>query len=173
MKDQLAANRQVRTSARSAKRRDETHPPRPEFKPKDSSDYLANVKGSMQRRTRKHESFLEAFAADLTAAGHLPADNMHPRDMTIAAGGEDWLVEAKTVSVNAEEAVRAAIGQLISYRHFYYRAANRKDPLLLALFDAPIGAALEELLSSLGIEVLCWEQGAWRGSGAAERLVLV
>lgn len=171
VKDGLAANRQVRTSARSAKRRDETHPPRPEFKPKDSSDYLANVKTSTQSRTRKHESLLEAFAAALTAAGHVPANNVHPRDLTIAADGRDWLVEAKTVSVNAEDAVRAAIGQLFSYRHFYYTASDRSDLLLLALFDAPIGVAFEGLLASLGIETLSRNQGVWRGSAAAEQLL--
>ncbi len=170
-KDQLVANRRVRTSARSAKRRDEKHPPKPEFKPKNSSEYLANVKASTQRRTRRHESLLEAFAADLTAVGHVPANNVHPRDMTIEARGSEWLVEAKTVSVNAEEAVRAAIGQLFSYRHFYYRATDQSDPRLLALFDSPIGTAFEELLASLGIEVLCRNQGAWQGSAAAEQLL--
>lgn len=171
VKDQLAANRQLKTSARSARRRVENHPLKPEFKPKNSSEYIANVKASTQRRTRKHESLLDAFADDLNAAGHVPANNVHPRDLTIEANGDHWLVEAKTVAVNAEEAVRAAIGQLFSYRHFYYRSTKRDDPRLLALFDSPIGTAFEELLASLDIEVLCRTQGTWQGSEAAEQMV--
>jgi hypothetical protein len=172
VKDELAANRQVGTSARSAKKRKDLHHSTPQFKPKNSADYLANVTASTQRRTRKHEALLEEFASALKRAGHIAANNVHPRDLVIHAGCEEWLVEAKTVRPNAEEAVRAAIGQLFSYRHFYYRELGHKDPQLLALFDTPIGLAFQELLETLGIAALCRDGAGWQGSSGALALLV-
>lgn len=163
LKDLLAANRRIETSARSEKRR--TSPPQqPIFKPKDSSDYLASVGVVTQTRTRRHEALIEAFGNEVIATGRIVATNVHPRDLTIDDAAGHWLVEAKMVGVNAEFAVREAIGQLYSYRHFYYREAGLPDPRLLALFGAPIGGALEQLLASLAIEFVCRSGSAWVGS---------
>lgn len=170
LKDQLAANRRVRTSARSEKKR-ATPAPIPVFKPKDSSDYVAKVAAATQKRTRTHEALIEAFGAAVLAADRVPATNVHPRDLTVEDGGVHWLVEAKTVGTNSEIAVREAIGQLVSYRHFYYREAGEKDPRLLALFSAPIGPAFEELLASLDVEVVYRDGAKWGGSTAGLSLI--
>lgn len=86
-------------------------------------------------------------------------------------GDVEWLVEARIVGVNAEHEVRAAIGQLFAYRHFCYRETEEPDPQLLALFDAPVGRAFEELRSSLGIFSLCRSGREWLGSPEAVALV--
>jgi hypothetical protein len=74
------------------------------------------------------------------------------------------------VGVNAEPDVRAAIGQLLAYRHFYYREIEEPDPQLLALFDGLIDSAFESLLSSLGISCLYRNGGGWSGSPGAVAL---
>jgi MrcB-like, N-terminal domain len=170
-KDQLAANRRVRTSSRSTKRQGVTRPPTPVFKPKDSSDYLARVDAATQRRGRRHEALVQAFGETVLETGRAAATNVHPRDLIVQDGELEWLVEAKIVGVNAELGVRAAIGQLFAYRHFYYRETNVSDPQLLALFDAPVGEAFEGLLSSLGIFCLYRSGREWRGSPEAVALV--
>jgi hypothetical protein len=170
-KDQLAANRRVRTSSRSAKKQGATSPPTPEFKPKNSSDYLARVAAATQRRGRRHEALVQAFGERVIDTGRAAATNVHPRDLIVREGDVEWLVEAKIVGVNAEHEVRAAIGQLFAYRHFYYRETGEPDPRLLALFDAPIGSAFEGLLSSLGIFSMCRSGREWLGSPEAVALV--
>lgn len=127
IKVSLAADQQVRTSARSDRNRKKP-PQTPQFKPKDSADYLANVAAATQRRERKHEALVAEFGKAVIATGRSVATNVHPRDMTIDDEKIHWLVEAKTVGVNAEPAVRAAIGQLFAYRHFFYREKHKPDP---------------------------------------------
>ena len=169
VKDQLAANRRVRTSSRSEKKR-ATPTPIPIFQPKDASDYVASVGAATQKRTRAHEALIASFGTAVLDSGRVAATNVHPRDLTVQDGSDHWLVEAKTVGANAELAVREAIGQLMAYRHFYYRAAGENDPKLLALFNVPIGPAFEELLSSLGIEVVYRDGADWGGSAAGLKL---
>jgi hypothetical protein len=82
-KDQLAANRRVRTSSRSEERRNEARPPKLEFKPKDSSDYLARVAAATQRRGRRHEALVRAFGETVVDSGRAAATNVHPRDLIV------------------------------------------------------------------------------------------
>lgn len=172
IKDELAANRLLRTSARSADRRAIKSVPRPEFKPKDADDYIAHVGAATQRRSRRHEALVRAFGEQVLTTGRSASTNVHPRDLVVLDGEIEWLVEAKTVGINAELNVRAAIGQLFAYRHFYYRQYSLPDPTLLALFDGLIGAAFEGLLSSLGIAFLCRNGSEWHGTGEAVALVI-
>jgi hypothetical protein len=167
IKDALAANRHVLTSARSERLRTEVLPSVPEFRPKSSADYFVQVSAATQRKTRKHEALVRAFGDAVIRRGNVAATNVHPRDMTVTAKSGEWLIEAKTVGLNAEQAVREALGQLFSYRHFYYRERGQADPELLALFSAPIGGAFEELLGSLGIQYLCRDGTTWTGSSDA------
>ena len=85
--------------------------------------------------------------------------------------GRDVLVEGRTVGNNAELAVRAAIGQLFSYRHLLYRAERRSDPALLALFSEPIGDAFSELLDDLEIAAVWFNSGECRGTVRAAGLL--
>jgi hypothetical protein len=96
---------------------------------------------------------------------------VHPRDLVLTGPGGEILVEAKTVRANAELAVREAIGQLFSYRHFWYRHKQQQDPRLLALFSEPIGDAFVALLGDLEISAVWFERGSWRGSQALGGLV--
>ena len=64
---------------------------------------------------------------------------------------------------NVTAAVRGAIGQLFTYRYFWYPADAQ--PRLVALFSEPIGNAYAELLSQLQIGSV-WRDGkGWGGSG--------
>jgi hypothetical protein len=153
----------VSTTRPSAASKKKSRPP--VFRPKDSSDYYAHVPEQMQRKTHKHEGLVESFGAYLKGAGLKPVTSVHPRDMVASCshGGPEVLVEVKTVGSNAEHAVREAIGQLFSYRHFYYRERGLSEPVLVAAFSTDVGAALRALLESLGIES-CWLlNGFWRG----------
>lgn len=77
----------------------------------------------------------------------------------------EWLIEAKVVyDGNAADAARAAIGQLMDYRHFLYTLPGLPAPALLALFSEPIGDQYAGLLASLSIAPV-WRAGDnWGGS---------
>ncbi|SCL30081.1 protein of unknown function [Micromonospora pallida] len=153
----------ISTTAESKSAKLEFKPKPPAFRPKTPADYMAHVKDHVQERTRRHEALLNDFVERAKKAGLISANNAHPCDLTVRGQGQHWLVEVKTVRINAEHAVREAIGQLFSYRHFCYREAGRPDPSLVALFSEPVGDALVDLLMSLGIEAI-WRQGAeWDG----------
>ncbi|MET9244950.1 DUF3578 domain-containing protein [Nonomuraea sp. NPDC003709] len=136
------------------------------FRPKNSSEYTAYVKAHEQTRQRRHEALIEAFGTWVRGRGLVPNNNVHPRDLTVEFNQTHWLIEAKTVGANPEFAVREAIGQLVSYRHFLYREQGIKDPHLVGLFSEPIGEAFAQLLSSLDIESIWQTPGGWAGAGA-------
>ncbi|MEU4370249.1 MrcB family domain-containing protein [Micromonospora chersina] len=153
----------IKTTAGSEKAKPKFKPKPPAFRPKTPAEYRAQMKAYVQDRKPRHEALLNDFAKQAKAAGLVPANNAHPCDLTVAGQGNHWLVEVKTVGANSEHAVRDAIGQLFSYRHFCYRENGRRDPSLVALFSEPVGDALVDLVESLGIEVI-WRRGAeWHG----------
>ncbi|MFY1617849.1 MrcB family domain-containing protein [Micromonospora sp. WMMD736] len=163
----------IKTTAGSGKAKPRFKPKPPAFRPKTPAEYHARMKAYLQDRMPRHEALLNDFAKQARAAGLVPANNAHPCDLTVTGQGNHWLVEVKTVGANAEHAVRDAIGQLFSYRHFCYRENGRSDPSLVALFSEPVGEALVDLIESLGIEAI-WRQGAeWCGrtSGGARSLL--
>jgi hypothetical protein len=171
LKDELVANGRVRTTARSLQQRQVQPAVIPDFKPNSSADYVATLAASTQRRSRKHETLVKAFADAVRATGRTALTNALPRNLVVVDRPREWLVEAKTVGLNAEPAVRDAIGQLFAYRHFYYREAGTLDPRLLALFNAPIGRGFENLLTTLDIDFVSRVGGAWRGSDDALALL--
>jgi hypothetical protein len=138
----------------------------PQFRPKSAEQYIVEMPAQRQARGRRHEALLTAFAGQVRTHGLVIANNVHPRDAVVVRDREHWLIEAKTVTTNAEDAVRAAIGQLFAYRHFYYRARNEADPRLVALFSEPVGDAFVGLLTSLDIEAI-WHLGGDRWAGLA------
>lgn len=76
-------------------------------------------------------------------------------------------MEAKVVrSGSSTHAVRSALGQLYSYRHFLY--GPESDVHLLGLFTEPIESAYVTFLHESGIESVWREDGLWVGSLAAE-----
>jgi hypothetical protein len=158
----------TRTSAAAA-RSDVRRPP--VFRPKDASDYVANISQHQQRRTRKHEELVLRFGKHARERGWTGATNVHPRDLVLSKASQEVLVEAKTVPNNAELAVREAIGQLFAYRHFIYRARGQSDPILLALFAEPVGDAFATLLTDLGITTGWFSDRTWRGTARLDGLL--
>jgi hypothetical protein len=135
------------------------------FKPKDDGDYFTYLTTRMLRKTRRHETLVRRYGEWCSTQGYVPA-TPHPRDLVLTRAPEEWLVEAKVLyQGNATEAVRAAVGQLLSYRHFLYTGGS--SPHLLAAFSEPVGDAYVEFLSSCGIEAVWWQAGLWVGTPAA------
>ncbi|MDQ0822350.1 hypothetical protein QFZ69_003229 [Arthrobacter sp. V1I7] len=130
------------------------------FKPKDRQEYIVQVAArTSRRRGDRHELLLTEYASHVTPRGHRPSNtSVHPRDLTLRVGKDDWLVEAKVVyEGNATQAVRAAIGQLSEYSHFLYEKQNR--PRLMALFNEPVGDGFVGLLEELGIAAVWKTEG--------------
>ena len=169
LKDQLAANQTVKTSARAKNLAPAAHAP-PVFRPKNADEYLARIAPHLQKRTRTHEALVRRFGESMREQGLTPATNVHPRDLTLDGYGDHWLVEMKTTTGGVEQAVRDAISQLFAYRHFVYRNQGRDDPRLLAVFDGPIGDAFTDLLESLDIGAMWVEGSRWGSSASAAPL---
>lgn len=146
-------------------------PPADAFRPKDDSEYHAHIGAHTQRRTRRHETLIRDFGNYMREMSRSPSTSVHPRDLIVRFDGIEYLVEAKIVRVNAELAVREAIGQLFSYRHFIYRRRGLEDPALIALFSEPVGGAFVDLLASLGIGAVWHQDGRWMAAGLAQPLM--
>lgn len=136
------------------------------FWPKDDADYLVHLVGRTLVKTRRHETLLRQFGELSQSVGFTASTSEPPKDLVLRKTPDEWLVEAKVVyRGNATNAVRAAIGQLICYRHFLYR--GKPAPRLLALFSEPIGIAYVECLESLGIASVWKAPHGWWGSDSA------
>jgi hypothetical protein len=77
-------------------------------------------------------------------------------------------VEAKVVyHGNATEAVRSALGQLLSYRHLLY--ADEPAPELLAVFNEEVGPLYVDFLESQSVGSIWRGQAGWEGSIRASK----
>jgi hypothetical protein len=85
------------------------------FKPKADSDYMSNVVGGRQRRSRRHERLINDCAAWLAAQGYEPM-----RNAAVDLGLDDpaVIIEGKTIGVAWAAPVRQAVSQLYEYRYF-------------------------------------------------------
>jgi hypothetical protein len=134
------------------------------FRPKDDSDYIARLQGRQLIKSRRHERLIGEYGSWVAEQGFAASTREHPRDLVLRHGGAEWLVEAKVLyRGNATDAVRAALGQLLTYRHFLW-PPPAAPPRLLALFSEPIGDAYVTFLEEMGIAVVWKEAGGWRGS---------
>jgi hypothetical protein len=141
------------------------------FRPKDASDYVALIAAHSQVRSRRHEAVVKDFGEYVKARGWTPATNVHPRDLTLRRGSDELLCEIKVVKANATGAVREAIGQLFTYRHFLYPDAAPAG--MVAVFSDAVGDAFVDLLEGLGIVSVWPLDGDWCGSPQAIGLDLV
>ncbi|MFK0226508.1 MrcB family domain-containing protein [Streptomyces sp. NPDC090303] len=138
------------------------------FHPKDSGDYVVEIKARQQVKRRSHEKLVKDFGDHIVERGYHPITHLqHPKDLVLRrqgeeAGGPEWLVEAKIVrNGNPTAAVREALGQLFEYRHFLYGEDSR--PLLIGLFSEDIGV-YAPYLEGQGIASV-WQSGEeWDGS---------
>jgi hypothetical protein len=136
------------------------------FTPKSDSEYAVRLRGGDLVKSRRHERLVAEYGRWVAQAGFAPSTQEHPCDLVLRRAGAEWLVEAKVLDRgNATDATRAAIGQLLMYRHFLWLPTG-PPPHMVALFSEPIGAAYESFLEGLGIAVV-WKERAWRGSTAA------
>ena len=110
LKDELVANRGMRTTARSLPQRQVQPAVIPDFRPNSSADYVTTISALAKRRSPKHEALIKAFGDAVRGTGRTALTNAHPRDLVVVDRPREWLVEAKTVGLNAEPAVRDAIG---------------------------------------------------------------
>lgn len=134
------------------------------FKPKDASDYRARLSGRLLIKTRTHEALIDEYGRWVVGRGFVPT-TPHPCDMILRDGAEEWLVEAKVLYAgNATDAVRAAVGQLLSYSFFLF---STRSPRLAALFSEPIGDGYVSFLTSLDIAAVWMQDGAFVGSATA------
>lgn len=141
-----------------------------EFKPKDDSEYLAFVRGSLQVRTREHETLIKDYGHFLLSSGMFPRTNCHPIDFQVLGSSERIIGEAKVLySGNATDAVRAAMAQLFMYRHFI---TGHKGVQLLALFSESVGDAYVNFLDGIGILAVWRNDQGWHGSERAKELKL-
>lgn len=135
------------------------------FKPKSDSDYIAHLEGRQLRKTRRYERLVASYGKWVASMGFQPSTLEYPKDLTLRKTGCEWLVEAKVVRQgNATQAVREAIGQLLSYSHFLY---DDEKPYLLGLFTEFVGEGCAEFLATLGISAVWFDRGRWVGSSEA------
>jgi hypothetical protein len=84
------------------------------FKPKRDQDYIARAGVRAERRTRTHETLVNAFANWLEEHGLEPGRN---QAIDIGLQSPSVIIEGKAVTHWAR-AVREAVGQLYEYRYF-------------------------------------------------------
>ncbi len=140
--------------------------PLQDFKPKSHAYYQTSMKAWTIVKSRRHERLIEDYGRWVASRGFSPSTKEHPKDLVIRRPSEEWLTEAKVVyRGNATEAVRAAIGQLLTYRHML----PGRTTGMLALFSESIGTAYVDLIETLGIASVWWQGGRWRGSPQASK----
>jgi hypothetical protein len=139
-----------------------------EFRPKDGSQYRAEVRAHTEIRDRRHELLVADYGDWLKSRNLKPSTAQHPIDIVVAHNGREWLAELEVVrDANAAPAVREAIGQLLEYSFAYYFSHSKPEPVLVAVFSEPVGDFYIALLSRLGIEVTWKDHGKWFGYPAS------
>jgi hypothetical protein len=97
---------------------------------KNEGDYLAVLRGGTQYRTRKHEKLVR-LAAEFLRSQQANVATPHPIDL-LSISPMKVLFEAKSVGDQGPLfAIRAAVGQLLEYKHF----CDHPNALLCILLD--------------------------------------
>jgi hypothetical protein len=132
------------------------------FRPKDDSDYIARLEGRELVKQRSHERLIADYGRFVAQHGWRPRTDMHPRDLVLQRARTEILVEAKVIyNGNATDGVRAALAQLLMYRHFLHD--RPRLPGLVALFSEPVGPAYVAFLIEHGVSAVWKEAGSWMG----------
>ncbi len=136
-----------------------------QFRPKNDSDYVAHLQGRVINKSRRHETIVSQYGRIAGERGFIPTTE-HPQDLVLRRDGITYVVEVKVVyNGNATDAVRAALGQLLGYKHFLYAPAA--PPRLVALFSEPVGDAYVAFLEAHKVASIWWQDQSWRGSPVA------
>lgn len=137
------------------------------FKPKSADDYAAHMIGRTLIKSRRHEQLINSYGSWARDHG-FKVSTEHPVDLVLRRDQHTWLVEGKVLYVgNATHAVRAAIGQLFTYRYFLY--GPTKEARLLALFAEPVGDGFVTFLEECGIASVWKDINGWSGSMEARQ----
>jgi MrcB-like, N-terminal domain len=156
-----------KVSSSSVQKKSTDADPLRDFAPKDDSEYVAHLTGRALVKSRRHETLVREYGLYAHSLGFSAATNVHPRDLTLRRGENEWLIEAKVVyRGNATNAVRDAIGQLLQYRFFLYPLGS--PVRLVALFTEPVGDAYLDLLESVGIGAVWKGPDGWQASASTE-----
>jgi hypothetical protein len=154
------------TEATAAQQESARHDPLAFFRPKDESDYVAHLQGRELVKSRRHERLVREYGEWILTRGFLASTSEHPKDLVLRREGREWLVEAEVLRRgNATDAVREAVGQLLTYRHFL--CDKTVPPHLVGLFTEPIGEAYVTFLEEIGIGAVWKQDGRWIGSMSA------
>ncbi|MCX5607764.1 DUF3578 domain-containing protein [Streptomyces sp. NBC_00047] len=143
------------------------------FKPKNSSDYIAEIQARRQRKSRRHEYLIAEFGPYAEERGFKPTtEKQHPRDLVLTrqlGGRSEWLVEVKVVeSGSPTRAVRDALSQLLEYSHFLYGDQGPEHLHLVGLFTEDIGPAFTAYLEKYKIASVWRTRDGWSGSPLAK-----
>lgn len=150
----------------------------PRFVPKSSEDYFVEVEARTLKKTRQHEAVVNDLERTARELGWRVTSE-HPIDLVFRRSVGDTestlIVEVKVVrGGGAKDAVREAIGQLLTYRFLLFAPHVRRAIGLVAAFSEDIGAELRELMNQeLDIAVLWLADREWRGCELAENRSLV
>jgi hypothetical protein len=139
----------------------------PHFNPKNASDYVALLKGGIQRRTRGHEALVKFAGEALQELGAKVA-TQHPLDLVILEPLQ-VIVEAKTTRGRSVGfAIRGAVGQLHEYRHFI----GPKSAHICVLLDSPPGPDFIAYVEDVLRLMLMWKQDEKLAAGPTTTALL-
>jgi hypothetical protein len=128
----------------------------------------------LEIKTKRHQQILQLLARHVRAEGLRPTYNRHV-DLRIEGKYADVLFEVKTAdTLNFQDQVRRAVGQLLEYRYRYKRYNVGRDIKLATVIEA--GASVEQyefarsFLSDLGIAMVLWKPDTALFDGLVEVL---
>lgn len=123
----------------------------------------------IERRAAEHRALTDLIAASAEAANKSYAETAYI-DLWV---GDDVIVEVKSLKNGDVKQARAALAQLLHYRHFY-RDELIKEPILVAGFSRrPLGTKdeLVDLLTANGVFAIWPCEGGFTGSPGTAALL--
>jgi len=134
------------------------------FNPKSDAEYHVEIAGRTIKKSRTHETLVNTLC-ERAAKNDMSPATPHPIDLTLEHKGEKWIIEVKVVyGDNYADAVRASVGQLFEYKHFYGEMLGFERARMGAAFNKPLNNGYLGLLRSLDIDVVWLEGAKWRVS---------
>jgi hypothetical protein len=138
------------------------------YLPKADTDYIVNILGGSQIRSREHETLVNSFERWLAAKGLATARNAAVDLAVLVEGQAPVIIEAKYVN-KWHVAVREAVSQLYEYR--FFKVVNPAAELIF-LASEPVPSYWARYLEhDRGIGVVWRDQGRFVANPLARRLL--
>lgn len=134
------------------------------FRAKADTNYLVRLAGGRHKRSRRHETLVNACAKWLEDRGLTPARNA-AIDLGLLDGSV--IIEAKVVGGSWATAIRQALGQLYEYR--YFKVANPSAELIFLADRAVPIDWLHFLESDRGVGAMWPTKTGFHTSSRADR----